>query len=125
MYLEVYVQCTRNQEDPNQRREKVHQLLPLLCSANRSRRANNQKMNPPSSCVRSADHSNRINKAIHLICIWPILWTTLALATCCSFGKLPPGVLEFLPVREDAWNIHAGTPVVLIYIVVYLGETRF
>eukprot|EP00904_Undaria_pinnatifida_P011059 jgi/Undpi1/7083/HiC_scaffold_22.g09557.m1 len=71
-------------------------------------------------------HSNRINKAIHLLCIWPILWTTLALATRCPLGiKLPPGVLEFLPLREDAWNIHAGTPVVLVYIVVYLAMDLF
>ena len=70
----------------------------------------------------SADHSNRVNKAIHLLCIWPIAWTALALMTQYSFGKLPPGVLEQLPLREEAWNLHLGTPVVLVYISLYLGE---
>ncbi|CAM9374564.1 unnamed protein product, partial [Hapterophycus canaliculatus] len=68
-----------------------------------------------------ADHSNRVNKAIHLLCIWPIVWTGFALMTQCSFGKLPSWVLEQLPLREEAWNLHLATPLVAIYIFLYLA----
>ncbi|CAN0537603.1 unnamed protein product, partial [Ectocarpus sp. 12 AP-2014] len=70
---------------------------------------------------RRADHSNRVNKFIHLLCIWPIIWTGCALMTQCSFGKLPSEVLEHLPLRDEAWNLHLGTPVVMVYIFVYLA----
>ncbi|CAM9377468.1 unnamed protein product, partial [Ectocarpus sp. 8 AP-2014] len=65
-------------------------------------------------------HSNRVNKFIHLLCIWPIIWTGCALMTQCSFGKLPSAVLEQLPLKDEAWNLHLGTPVVMVYIFVYL-----
>lgn len=41
-----------------------------------------------------------------------------------SFGKLPPGVLEYLPLRDEAWGLHPGTIVALVYIPVYLGESE-
>lgn len=63
-----------------------------------------------------------MNKAIHLLCIWPIIWTGYALMTQCSFGKLPDSILEQLPLREEAWNLHLGTPFVMVYIFLYLGE---
>lgn len=72
----------------------------------------------------TTDHSNRVNKAIHLLCIWPILWTALALMSQCSLGKLPPGVLEQLPLRDEAWALHPGTIVSFVYISLYMGETR-
>ena len=40
-----------------------------------------------------------------------------------SFGKLPPGVLEQLPLRDEAWGLHLGSIVSLVYITLYLGET--
>ncbi|CAN0188203.1 unnamed protein product [Ectocarpus sp. 12 AP-2014] len=70
-------------------------------------------------------HSNRVNKFIHLLCIWPIIWTGCALMTQCSFGKLPSEVLEHLPLRDEAWNLHLGTPVVMVYIFVYLVMDPF
>ncbi|CAM9867493.1 unnamed protein product, partial [Ectocarpus fasciculatus] len=70
-------------------------------------------------------HSNRVNKFIHLLCIWPIIWTGVALMTQCSFGKLPSDVLELLPLRDEAWNVHLGTPVVMVYIFVYLVMDPF
>lgn len=73
-------------------------------------------------CCKCTDHSNRVNKAIHLLCIWPILWTGLALMSRYSLGKLPPGVLEQLPLRDEAWGLHPGTIVSLVYIALYLGE---
>lgn len=76
----------------------------------------------PLSLLVSTDHSNRVNKAIHLLCIWPIVWTGCALMTQCSCGKLPPTILEQLPLKDEAWNLHLGTPVVLLYIFFYLGE---
>lgn len=76
----------------------------------------------PASCLLHTDHSNRVNKAIHLLCIWPIVWTGMALMTFFSLGKLPPGVLDHLPLRDDAWNLHAGTLVVVVYVVVYCGK---
>lgn len=42
-----------------------------------------------------------------------------------SFGKLPPGVLEQLPLRDEAWGLHLGTIVSLVYIAVYVGETLY
>eukprot|EP00903_Cladosiphon_okamuranus_P016058 g14825.t1 len=68
----------------------------------------------------AAYHSNRINKAIHLLCIWPILWTGLALMSQYSLGRLPPWVLEQLPLRDEAWGLHPGTIVSLVYISLYL-----
>lgn len=40
-----------------------------------------------------------------------------------SFGKLTPGVLEQLPLRDDAWGLHLGSIVSLVYISLYLGDT--
>ena len=70
-----------------------------------------------------ADIVNDVNNAIHIACIWPILWTTLALMTQLPIGKLPHEVLAWLPLRQEAWDLHLGTPVVLIFVIVYLGES--
>ena len=70
-----------------------------------------------------ADHRDKVNRAIHLACIWPILWTTLALMTQLPIGKLPHEVLKWLPLRDEAWDLHLGTPIVLIFVIVYCGES--
>ncbi|CAN0121569.1 unnamed protein product [Pylaiella littoralis] len=85
-------------------------------------------MPPPSSLFSLEDqftfyssyHNNRVNRAIHLLCIWPIVWTGYAILTQCSFGTLPAGILEKLPLRDEAWNLHLGTPIALVYIFVFL-----
>lgn len=81
------------------------------------------RVNLARTAVAPTDHSNRMNKAIHLLFVWPILWTGLALlASFFPLGSLPPGVLEHLPFRDVAWNLHLGTPLTLAYVFVYLGE---
>ena len=70
-----------------------------------------------------ADHTNKFNRAIQVACIWPILWTTLALMTQLPIGKLPREVLGWLPLREQAWDLDLGVPIVLIYVIVYCGES--
>lgn len=81
------------------------------------------RVNVARTAVAPTDHSNPKNKAIHLLFVWPILWTGLALlASFCPLGSLPPGVLEHLPFRDVAWNLHLGTPLTLAYVFVYLGE---
>ncbi|CAM9270446.1 unnamed protein product [Ascophyllum nodosum] len=70
-------------------------------------------------------HRNKVNRAIHLACIWPILWTTLALMTQLPIGKLPHEMLRWLPLRDEAWDLHLGAPVVLIYVIVYLVMDPF
>lgn len=79
---------------------------------------------PCFAVLLETDHSNRVNKAIHLLCIWPILWTGLALMSQYSFGKLPPGVLEQLPLRDEAWGLHLGSVLSVVYISLYLGKMR-
>ncbi|CAM9270750.1 unnamed protein product [Ascophyllum nodosum] len=64
-------------------------------------------------------HTNKFNRAIQVACIWPILWTTLALMTQLPIGKLPREVLGWLPLREQAWDLDLGVPIVLIYVIVY------
>ncbi|CAM9270675.1 unnamed protein product [Ascophyllum nodosum] len=40
-------------------------------------------------------------------------------------GKLPHEVLAWLPLRQEAWDLHLGTPVVLIFVIVYLVMDPF
>lgn len=69
------------------------------------------------------DHNDKINKLIHLVCVWPILWTALALmARLGPIAPMPSAALKVLPFGEDAWSLHPGAVFVGIYVTVYLGK---
>lgn len=72
--------------------------------------------------VVETDHDNIVNKVIHIMCVWPILWTAMALFASTGTSPPPQWVVEYFPFNQEAWNLHAGTPGVLVYIFFYCGE---
>lgn len=64
-------------------------------------------------------HNQRVNIAIHLLCIWPILATAILLLqytpVCCA----TPSILENSPYFTDV-KMNVATVAVLIYSVCYL-----
>jgi 2-hydroxy fatty acid dioxygenase len=69
-----------------------------------------------------AYHQDRVNSAIHVLCIWPILWTALALARMAGpVAPLPPALLHATPpaLRDAVSPLHLGWAGATVYVVLY------
>lgn len=50
------------------------------------------------------------------------MWTGLALLASLAVVAMPAVIADNLPLKQEAWNLHIGTPLALVYVVVYCGE---
>ncbi|KAJ1638102.1 hypothetical protein T492DRAFT_586084 [Pavlovales sp. CCMP2436] len=63
-------------------------------------------------------HANRLNQAIHIACIWPLLWTALVIADFTTpIAPTPPPLGSLL-------TLNAGALIAAIYALYYLALDR-
>lgn len=90
-------------------------ILLLLCASARTKRLLHMEEH---LAFYSSYHQNRCNIAIHLCCIWPILWSALAICDASSpFCATPPFLAPHL-------ELNAGLLVAAIYALYYLALDR-
>ncbi|KAG5192709.1 hypothetical protein JKP88DRAFT_261719 [Tribonema minus] len=73
-----------------------------------------------------AYHRNTVNEAIHMVCIWPIVWTMFALFRMLGpTAPVPHALVDMAPALGDALVLHIGWLIAAAYVLLYpLMEPR-